>query len=95
MAGKLIKRESENISKGLEDYKKKHEVHSHYVSASLLVAMLEENPEIVGFKIEHTHDEEEVHQLIISGVNSNCEVVSTSCIVGPPPCPPRCKPKFV
>lgn len=95
MAGKLIKRESEKASKGLKDYQEKHQVHSHYVSASLLVTMLEENPEIVGFKIDHTYDEDEVHQLIISGVNNDCEVISTSCIIGPPPCPPRCKPKFV
>lgn len=90
MAGKLIKRESEKAFKGLKDYQEKHQVHSHYVSASLLVEMLEENPEIVGFKIDHTYDEDEVHQLIISGVNNDCEVISTSCIIGPPPCPPFC-----
>ncbi|MDR6561117.1 MULTISPECIES: hypothetical protein [unclassified Arcicella] len=94
MAGKLTNPESENIKQQIANYQEKNDVHAHHLSVSVLQKLIEENPDIVGLKIEHAYDENNVHSLVISGVNKESEIVSNSCIIDGPPCPPDCKITF-
>lgn len=94
MAGKLTNPESENIKQQIANYQEKNDVHAHHVSTSVLLKLIEENPDIVGLKIEHAYDENNVHSLVISGVNKDSEIVSSTCVTEVPPCPPNCKVDF-
>lgn len=96
MAGKLFKsQDSEHIKKQMKDYQSKHSVFSHQVSASYLMQMIVEQPDVVGFKIEHYYDEKQNHNLLISGVNSSGKIISESSVGDVPPCPHDCKVEFV
>lgn len=94
MAGQLFDLGSEKIKNQIADYQKQNAVHAHHVSVSHLLKLVEENSAIVGFKIEHSYDENNVHNLVISGVDKTGAIASSSFISDVPPCPPDCDPTF-